>query len=46
MYVTSELNPRVRSMKKKSTDHTGGAGIWDRPSGYTTNTSPGPAHTQ
>ena len=43
---TSELKPRVISMKKKRMAHSGATGICVKPSGYTTNTSPGPTHVQ
>lgn len=41
--LTWVLNPRVDIMKKKRTDHKGATGRVVSPSGYTTNTKPGPA---
>ena len=42
---TCVLKPRMQTMKKKRMAHSGETGICDRASGYTTNTSPGPAPT-
>ena len=39
---TCELNPSVSIIKKNKSDHSGATGIFAKPSGYTTNISPGP----
>ena len=41
-YSTWELKPSVVIIKKKRVAHSGATGIVASPSGYTTNTSPGP----